>query len=316
MSENQKFVAVIVTYNRKKLLVETIAAILEQSLPPYKLVVIDNHSADGTKELLKELNYLEDKRIDYIRLPENTGGAGGFFEGTRHAIEKYEFDWLFLTDDDALPSKNYFSEIYKKSLKNPKIFAYSGTVYYENGTPQYDQRKIVTNKVTLLSRGLTDEEIKKDTLIDIAAFNGLVVNKKIVEKIGYPKKEYFIWFDDVEYSLRMNKYTKIDNLASINVLHKTEMIIEDGSSLVLPSWKYYYGARNRTVTQLLYSKSKWLYIGSLFVKNVIFTIRYLFQSKYKGNRKHFLIMLYRGTADALKQRLGKNVNYLPGKRFT
>ena len=51
--------AVVVTYNRKDILTKCIDAILTQSHPVSKLVIIDNNSTDGTEEYLKEMEHMK-----------------------------------------------------------------------------------------------------------------------------------------------------------------------------------------------------------------------------------------------------------------
>ena len=48
----RRVVAVVVTWNRRDLLVESLAALRAQTLPPAAIVVVDNASTDGTAELL------------------------------------------------------------------------------------------------------------------------------------------------------------------------------------------------------------------------------------------------------------------------
>ena len=50
----KKIVAVVVTYNRKKLLKENLNALLNQSYKDFDILLIDNASTDGTKEYVKE----------------------------------------------------------------------------------------------------------------------------------------------------------------------------------------------------------------------------------------------------------------------
>ena len=88
--------AVVVTYNRKELLIECLEALENQSRPVDAIYIVDNASTDGTSELLLEKNYLGDLPskelkenfeetiqkgntvIHYLRMSKNTGGAGGF----------------------------------------------------------------------------------------------------------------------------------------------------------------------------------------------------------------------------------------------
>ena len=94
--------AVVVTFNRKELLCECLDALLAQTFPVSRIVLVDNASTDGTYELLAEKGYLERGIFDYFRLPINSGGAGGFHEGVKRAYEA-GFDWLWLMDADVEP---------------------------------------------------------------------------------------------------------------------------------------------------------------------------------------------------------------------
>ncbi|MEN3014688.1 MAG: glycosyltransferase, partial [bacterium] len=126
MNKHETICAVVVTYNRKHLLLECLEAIRKQTRPVQAIYIIDNHSIDGTPELLLEKGYInqlpppvltepweielsisnqtnsEPIEIHYIRMHENTGGAGGFHEGLKRAYEK-GYDWFWLMDDDVEP---------------------------------------------------------------------------------------------------------------------------------------------------------------------------------------------------------------------
>ena len=85
---NKSIVAVVVTYNRKLLLMECLQAILEQTYPVSKILLIDNASTDGTEETLSENGYLVNPKINYIKMKVNTGGSGGFYEGMKRTMQK------------------------------------------------------------------------------------------------------------------------------------------------------------------------------------------------------------------------------------
>jgi Predicted glycosyltransferases len=118
--------AVVVTYNRKNLLIECLEALRKQTRPIQGIYLIDNASTDGTPELLLENGYISELppenlkepwekdfivqnlvdgreiKLYYVRMHENTGGAGGFYEGVKRGYEK-GYDWLWLMDDDIEP---------------------------------------------------------------------------------------------------------------------------------------------------------------------------------------------------------------------
>jgi rhamnopyranosyl-N-acetylglucosaminyl-diphospho-decaprenol beta-1,3/1,4-galactofuranosyltransferase len=90
---HQTVAAVVVTYNRSRLLLECLDALLRQTRPVDKIVLIDNASTDGTVEVLRSRGYLANPKIDYQRSEFNSGGAGGFHDGMKRAHE-LGFDWI------------------------------------------------------------------------------------------------------------------------------------------------------------------------------------------------------------------------------
>ena len=80
---NKKIAAIIVTFNRKDLLVECIDNLKKQTIKLSEIIVVNNNSNDGTKEILTTI-----KGITVINLEKNIGGAGGFNIGLRYAYEK------------------------------------------------------------------------------------------------------------------------------------------------------------------------------------------------------------------------------------
>lgn len=50
----EKYIPVVVTYNRKEKLKKSINSLLNQSIQPQKIILVDNHSTDGTNILVKE----------------------------------------------------------------------------------------------------------------------------------------------------------------------------------------------------------------------------------------------------------------------
>ena len=78
---------VIVTYNRLSKLKKTLDCYEKQTVPFRNLIIVNNHSSDGTMEYLKEwenTNTPFNKII--IHTNENLGGAGGFYIGEKKAL--------------------------------------------------------------------------------------------------------------------------------------------------------------------------------------------------------------------------------------
>ena len=99
MSAAPRVTAVVVTWNRKALLLECLDCLRRQTARA-DVLVVDNASTDGTGEALLPL--IEAGRIAYANTGENLGGAGGFQYGIRRAVEA-GYDYVWIMDDDSMP---------------------------------------------------------------------------------------------------------------------------------------------------------------------------------------------------------------------
>ena len=100
--ENNLVSICITTYNRKKLLPLTLKSILDQTYKNIEVIIVDDCSDDGTKELIENGLLRLDKRIRYIRHKKNKGLAAGRNTAIFSAKGKY---FTFCDDDDQLLSQ-------------------------------------------------------------------------------------------------------------------------------------------------------------------------------------------------------------------
>lgn len=227
---------VVVTYNRKELLKECIEALKKQSYENLKILIIDNASTDGTKEEVKD--YL-DERVLYFNTGENLGGAGGFNFGMKCALRE-NADYIWLMDDDAIVKENTLNELldFAKSINDDFGFLSSHVLWTDGSNCQMNLQKIS------LSKKLKD--FKKPQKIKHASFVSFFVKSEVVEDLGLPIKEFFIWGDDWEYSSRISKKYNCYYVPSSEIIHKCASNI--GSNLVcdvkerVP--RYFYAYRN------------------------------------------------------------------------
>lgn len=204
-----KFAVTIVTYNRLELLKECIQQVLSQTVPFSYICIVDNHSTDGTSEYLDQLAAGTETvfpnagkpEFHILHLPENIGGAGGFAKGLED-LGKTDCDWILIIDDDAMIAADYIEQLQKAILKT-NYLAYSGTVTTA-GAIDTTHRRFIQCPRLMFYKPVPEEEYAKASFeYDISTFCGLLVNADMVRKIGLPKTEYFIWFDDTEYCLRV-----------------------------------------------------------------------------------------------------------------
>lgn len=248
---------VIVTYNRLELLKECLACVCGQTIPFSRVIVVDNHSTDGTAEYLALRS-----DVEVIRERENLGGAGGFYDGLQRASQS-PYDWVLIIDDDAMIAPDYMEKLLDYANAHTGIYGLAGKVVTE-GHIDVSHRRRITNRLLYVESNVATEEYQKESFsCDAATFCGLLLQGQKMREIGLPQKEYFLWYDDTEYCLRLQECGGV-TVVPAAVLHHKTVLSKEGmvtkGVLQRISWRQYYGYRNRydTAKRHLGSLSAWV----------------------------------------------------------
>ena len=203
---------IVVTYNRLELLKEVITSLRHQTYKDYQVIVVNNGSTDGTLDWLKCQN-------DVITITQdNLGGAGGFYTGMKYAVEN-NFDYCWLMDDDVICKENSLEEL----LKGYKIVGEVGFLCSKvvgiDGTPMnvpYIDERHADDMYPNYFEFIEDQILK----VKRATFVSVIFSVEIIKKVGLPIKEFFIWGDDSEYTLRVSKLFPCYLCCKSIVVHK------------------------------------------------------------------------------------------------
>lgn len=284
-----KVIAVVVTYNRLEMLKDCINALKEQSRKPDGILVVNNGSTDDTGEWIK-------RQEDILVIDQaNSGGAGGFYSGTKKAYE-LNYDWIWLMDDDTIPAGTALEELfnaYKRwdnedpqewpRLMASKVVWRDGTVHPMNIPDIWtkDREKIFT-------------AVAKSTLpIRSSSFVSVMFHRSMVERYGLPISDYFIWNDDLEYTARILRH-------ELGVIVPKSIVCHNTSDKYIPmvssGQRFYYEIRNKLwiirLSDAFAIKEKGKYIPYLHK-----TIRkYLFFHRFNPAS---LVLVARGLWDGL-----------------
>ena len=206
--------AVIVTYNRKELLLECITAVLGQKECVPDIIVVDNASSDGTADVVRP--YVEDGRVRYFNTGTNLGGAGGFQYGIRKAVE-LGHACLWIMDDDCIPSDTALSALISAGEEMPGFGFLSSKVLWKDGSicEMNVQRETLTHDVSDFSPG----QIRP---VVMASFVSLFVPASVVMESGLPIKEFFLWTDDWEWTRRISREYPCFLVTDSVVTHKSK----------------------------------------------------------------------------------------------
>src|SRR5690242_788769 len=223
-------IAIVVTYNRQKLLAECITALRNQTRTIDKILVINNGSTDNTESWLKQQN-----DVEFIT-QKNLGSGGGFNCGIRIAFEN-NYDWLWLMDDDGYPREDALQNLLdgneeKLCLRNCAVIN------------REDRRSFVWKT----GNYATIDEVNEEIIENFAhPFNGTLLHKTLIQKVGLPRKELFIWGDETEYYHRIITKHKIPFYTKTNSIHYHPAAVYSYKSDwdYSSNWKMYFYVRNR-----------------------------------------------------------------------
>jgi len=172
-----KVIAVVSTYNRPHELRRCLLSLLSQESTSLKtIIVIDGSETDETEQMIRK----EFPQVKYIRIHENVGGAGQFYIGLKLAC-KEGCDWVWVMDDDV--------EIVRKD----------GLRILLDEAYKLKNRGISVGAVIPLQ--LVDGRVAKVGPLSI--FVGGLISKEAIMKVGFPRYDFFIYYDDVEYAYRI-----------------------------------------------------------------------------------------------------------------
>lgn len=271
---SKSVMAVIVTYNRKELLKESITALLNVDYDNLKVLIVDNNSTDGTDEFIKE--YTLNQRLVYKRLSENLGGAGGFSYGIKQAVLS-GCDYIWVMDDDCIVSPDALSAFLAFAVEKQEKFGFlSSKVLWKDGTPC-----LMNVQKTNLANDVTDFNLPQRVVL--ATFVSLFLPASVVEEVGLPIKEFFIWGDDWEYTYRIAKKYPCYFVPNSVVTHKCNQnmcsdISKDNSDRIA---RYKYAYRNECY---FYQKNGFKAKLYHFLKINYHYLKVLLRSDHKAER--------------------------------
>ena len=232
--------AVVVTYNRRPLLLESLAAVLGQTRPADAVLVIDNASTDGTAAAVRES--FPAARLTV--LGQNTGGAGGFAAGIALALADGA-DLIWLMDDDTVPEPAALQALLAARAQRPAappVLLASRVVWTDGRSHPMNTPRVKPFATRAERRAAAAAGCQP---IRSASFVSILVNAGACRERGLPQADYFLWNDDFEFTTRLLRGQAGWLCPASVVVHKTAAF---GSTDTDPGQRFYYEVRNKVWT--------------------------------------------------------------------
>jgi rhamnopyranosyl-N-acetylglucosaminyl-diphospho-decaprenol beta-1,3/1,4-galactofuranosyltransferase len=294
-------VTVIVTYNRKQLLIKGIGLLLKQTVST-DILIVDNASTDGTQDALDASGLFNHEKIHYIRLTENTGGAGGFHYGLKYAYKK-GWEWFWIMDDDAEPHLDSLEKLAGKASDDTILYGSAAVAHFNGNIKLCFPVKIINNDRKI---SFTEDYNLLNNIENVVwlPFLGLFLHRNIIQKIGLPDIDLFIRNDDVEYSERAKLYgIKIYLVKDSIIEHPLQPTIpftifgRQFYYKTAPSWKMYYEVRNK----IIIAKKYYPFLSALRSISGV-TLLIFLSILFEKNKMGYLNAYLKGIKDGILKR--------------
>ncbi|MBU2696254.1 glycosyltransferase family 2 protein [Pimelobacter sp. 30-1] len=249
---SEKVAVVVVTYNRADLLERMLEGLAGLDRPADAVVVVDNASSDHTREVLERSTL---PGLVAIHTTDNLGGAGGFRLGLQTAYERgYEVMWLM--DDDVVPAPDCLTRLLE--VDGSCLIAVredrSGALV-EKAALRFDLRNplaIRPKTASIDSTYATRAQMPATVEVENVAFEGFLVRRAVIDRIGLPDASYFIFYDDVDFAIRARRAGFTIRAVRDAVLVRQ---LDFDQQHDLAGWKGYYMYRNLFAVHFRYGEN-------------------------------------------------------------
>ncbi|MBM7519292.1 glycosyltransferase family 2 protein [Nocardioides nitrophenolicus] len=243
---------VVVTYNRADLLRGMLAGLAALDRAPDAVYVVDNASTDHTAQVLGESTLAG---LVVVRSADNLGGAGGFHLGLKRAYDDGH-DVMWLMDDDVVPAPDCLTRLLEAdgscliAVREDRAGALveKAALRFDLRNPLAIRPKTASVDSTYASR----EAMPATVEVENVAFEGFLVRREVIDRIGLPDASFFIFYDDVDFAIRARRAGFAIRAVRDAVLVRQ---LDFDQQHDLAGWKGYYMYRNLFVVHFRYGEN-------------------------------------------------------------
>lgn len=194
--------AAVVSYNHRDAVAALLARLDSLGVPTF---VTENASADGTLDAISG----RFRHVSILASPDNLGGCGGFNCAVLAALSA-DTPYILLIDDDALPVGDCLERLadfldahpdYVFAAPVVEIASMPGTLQEAGGAVNF----ACDRPVEAWHRFAVDPALPPALDIDYASACCLMVRAEAVLRLGVMDWNYFIFSDDVDWSVRLRR---------------------------------------------------------------------------------------------------------------
>ncbi len=227
MKKMKKLTISIVTYNSKKIIANCLNSIPKDR--NIEVVVVDNDSKDGCVEFIQ-------KKYGHVKVirKKNEGFGAGHNVSIRNSISEY----VLVLNPDVILKKDNLDYLLKFMDANKDVGCVMPKIVYPNGKLQYlcKRRPTVFTLFLRRSPNIVQKFFKKrmdhylmkdkdyDKVFRVPYISGcfMLMRRDVLKKVGLFDENFFMYFEDTDLSLRVNKVSKVVYCPGTIAIHDWE----------------------------------------------------------------------------------------------
>ena len=295
MNLNKKIAIIIVNWKQYELTINCLLSLQKLEYKNWKVILVDNESNfEKINKIKSDFN-----KVEVIESKENLGFASANNLGIKYAI-KNKFEYVMLLNNDTEVNKKFLSPLFNSFQNDNSLGAVQPLIM------NYNNRAKVWNAGGYLNNFFgfpyTNKKLNnKNQQIDWITGCCILLKTKVIKKAGLMDEDFFAYYEDVDWSLRIKKLGyKLDVVESSVIFHHgTKSSNDSNLEGNLSPFVHYLNIRNHIYLVKKHS-DKFNFIGVLFYQ----FLKILFYSIYFILRLRFskLNMVYRGLNDGINNK--------------
>lgn len=232
---------------------ECVASALQQTYPERRVLVVDNGSTDGSRDLVRH----EFPEVRLLALPENLHFARGSNAGLREALRDPECEFVATLNNDTRVDPEWLAELVGQATPGVGMVA-SKLVFMDRPAVLNSTGIAIAPDGSGLDRGWNQrDEGQFDRVFDVfgASAGAGLYRREVLDSVGLFDEDFLAYYEDLDLAWRIRRRSWQARFAPRSIVyHKFSASFGHGSFL-----KTYLCERNRIWN--LVQNYPWRYIA-------------------------------------------------------
>lgn len=298
MQDYPLIAVIILNTNRKEDTLACLTSLIANQYPRLKIVVLDNHSTDGSVEAIQA----QFPQVTILAIDENKGYAGNNNVGLKF-VQQFEAEWIFVVNEDTIFADHALQEMMIAVANHPEAGIIGPLVYH------FDEPTIIQSAggkfntagdSVHISQNEEDRgQFQKPYPVDWISGCAIAIRKEALQQAGLIDERFFYYWEETEWCYRVKSYGwEIFLIPAAKIWHKGVQ-----RNYVPNANITYYATRNRLLFYKIHHFPLRIWLSSgLYFGRTLLSLSVRPKWRYKHENRD---AMWQGICDFIQQNWGK-----------